>query len=42
MKLNEYFENAKGIGVLATSDAAGKVNAAVYGLLPEWTCNRES
>jgi len=30
MKLNEYFENAKGLGVLATSDASGKVNAAVY------------
>ena len=30
VKLNEYFENAKGLGVLATSDASGKVNAAVY------------
>lgn len=30
MKLNEYFENAKGLGVLATSDVSGKVNAAVY------------
>jgi hypothetical protein len=30
MKLSEYFENIKGIGVLATADADGKVNAAVY------------
>ena len=30
MKLNEYFDNARGIGVLATSDDRGKVNAAVY------------
>jgi hypothetical protein len=30
VKLNEYFENAKGIGVLATADASGKVNVAVY------------
>lgn len=30
MKLSEYFENAKGKGVLATSDASGYVNAAVY------------
>ena len=30
MKLNEYFDNAKGIGVLATSDASEKVNVAVY------------
>lgn len=30
MKLNEYFDKAKGIGVLATSDASGKVNVAVY------------
>jgi hypothetical protein len=30
VKLNEYFENAKGLGVLATSDVSGKVNAAVY------------
>ena len=30
MKLNEYFENVKGVGVLATSDANGKVNVAVY------------
>ena len=27
---NEYFDNAKGLGVLATSDASGRVNAAVY------------
>ena len=30
MKLSEYFENAKGIGVLATTDAAGQVNQAIY------------
>ena len=30
MKLNEYFEHAKGLGVLATSDVSGKVNVAVY------------
>jgi hypothetical protein len=30
MKLSEYFENAKGIGVLATTDRAGKVNQAIY------------
>jgi len=30
MNLSEYFEQAKGHGVLATADAAGKVNAAVY------------
>ena len=30
MKLSEYFENAKGVGVFATADAAGKVNVAVY------------
>jgi hypothetical protein len=30
VKLNEYFENAKGIGVLATADASGKANVAVY------------
>lgn len=31
MKLSEYFENKKGVGVLSTADGAGKVNAAVYG-----------
>lgn len=30
MSLAEYFENTKGLGVLATSDADGKVDAAVY------------
>ena len=30
MKLSEYFENIKGIGVLATADADGTVNAALY------------
>ncbi len=29
-KLQEYFENSKGFGVLATADSAGKVNAAIY------------
>jgi hypothetical protein len=30
MDLREYFENAKGVGVLATADADGKVNVAIY------------
>ena len=30
-KLSKYFENAKGIGVLATTDASGQVNQAIYG-----------
>ena len=30
MKVSEYFEKAKGIGVLATADAEGKVNVAIY------------
>lgn len=30
MRLGEYFESAKGLGVLATSDAEGKVDVAVY------------
>ncbi|OPY08229.1 MAG: hypothetical protein A4E67_01036 [Syntrophaceae bacterium PtaB.Bin038] len=30
MKLSEYFETASGLGILATSDAAGAVDAAVY------------
>ena len=30
MKLSEYFEKATGLGILATSDSAGAVNAAVY------------
>ncbi|MDZ7619567.1 MAG: pyridoxamine 5'-phosphate oxidase family protein [Patescibacteria group bacterium] len=30
MKLSEYFEQAKGVGVLATTDAAGQVNQALY------------
>lgn len=30
MDLKEYFETAKGIGVLATADKEGKVDAAVY------------
>ena len=31
MKLDDYFENANGVGVLSTADNKGKVNAAVYG-----------
>ncbi|MFO7570903.1 MAG: pyridoxamine 5'-phosphate oxidase family protein [Smithellaceae bacterium] len=31
MKLNEYFENTKGVGVLSTADKSGRVNAAIYG-----------
>ena len=30
MKLSEYFEGAKGRGVLATADAGGNVDVAVY------------
>ena len=30
-KLSEYFEKAQGIGVLATTDASGQVNQAIYG-----------
>ena len=30
MEHQTYFENHKGIGILATADARGKVNAAVY------------
>jgi hypothetical protein len=30
MSLAEYFEDIKGLGVLATSDAEGKVDIAVY------------
>jgi hypothetical protein len=31
MELKEYFEKTKGVGVLSTADAEGKVNAAIYG-----------
>jgi hypothetical protein len=31
MKLSEYFAQTKGTGVLATADAGGKVDAAIYG-----------
>lgn len=30
MDLKDYFENIKGVGVLATADGGGKVDAAVY------------
>ncbi|MGO8744851.1 MAG: hypothetical protein ACLQNE_02570 [Thermoguttaceae bacterium] len=30
MRLSQYFEQAKGVGVLATTDAAGQVNQALY------------
>ncbi len=30
MELSEYFEKTKGIGILATTDANGKVNQAIY------------
>lgn len=29
-KLQEYFENARGLGVLATADSEGKVDTALY------------
>ena len=30
MKLNEYFDHKKGMGVLSTADGDGKVDAAIY------------
>ena len=30
MELKDYFENTKGLGVMATADADGKVDAAIY------------
>ena len=30
MSLHDYFQNTKGVGVLATADAAGAVDVAVY------------
>jgi hypothetical protein len=30
MDLGEYFENTEGLGVLATADAKGNVDAAIY------------
>ena len=30
MGLKDYFENTKGVGVMATADADGKVDAAIY------------
>jgi hypothetical protein len=30
MDLKEYFKNTKGVGVLATADGEGKVDAAIY------------
>ena len=30
MDLRDYFESAKGVGILATSDASGTVDAAIY------------
>ena len=30
MELKDYFESTKGIGVMATADADGKVDAAIY------------
>ena len=30
MSLSQYFEKAKGMGVLATTDASGQVNQAIY------------
>jgi hypothetical protein len=30
MDLKEYFENAKGLGVLSTADSNGRVNTAIY------------
>lgn len=30
MNLKEYFENTKGLGVIATADADGRVDTAIY------------
>jgi hypothetical protein len=30
MNLSEYFKKTKGVGVLATTDASGQVNQAIY------------
>jgi hypothetical protein len=30
MKLSEYFEYSKGVGILSTANKEGKVNAAIY------------
>jgi hypothetical protein len=30
-KLSDYFQKTQGIGVLATADASGQVNQAIYG-----------
>ena len=30
MRLSEYFEQANGVGILATTDASGQVNQAIY------------
>ena len=30
MRLGEYFEQANGVGILATTDASGQVNQAIY------------
>jgi hypothetical protein len=30
MELKDYFESTKGVGVMATADADGKVDAAIY------------
>ena len=30
MRLKEYFENKKGVGVMSTADLQGKVDAAIY------------
>ena len=30
MNLKDYFDDAKGVGILSTADSDGKVNAAVY------------
>jgi hypothetical protein len=31
MQLDDYFEKTRGVSVLCTADASGKVNAAIYG-----------
>ena len=36
MELKEYFESAKGVGILATADSKGHVDAAVYSRPHSW------
>ena len=37
MTLSEYFENSRGFGVSATTDAAAQVDQAIYAKPLSWT-----